>query len=877
MQVGTCTLYYPQGLQKIADYAGYVLQTDVMDIENLLDHTPQYDVPVIVYRSHPEFLETNVLPFILPEGVGGFTEFIKGRVAIPNTGSYGDLRHVLIHEMTHAIVRDKIRRENELHRKLRTPGIPLWFHEGLSEYTSTPWTIREEMILSDVYLDGSLPDIANLWRTNGSYLVYCAGHSLLLFMTETFGRSIVSDILETIWDSDDFDDALRTVTGLDMRTMTFAWRDWLGRKFSYLNSREEAELRYSRITRHRESFLAPSITGSKTDTVYALSYGDGYTSIYAIDPGPGPRRVRKLVKAGGSEGLESLHLFRSRIGTGPDNTIAFVAKAGERDALYIMDGRTGEFKHSWTFDSLIGLSSPALSADGRYIAMSAVDSMGIADLYMIETSSGELHRLTEDVYFDASPCFSPSSNQLVFSSDRSQYGLDGFRNLFVLDIPSKEISQLTFGRYVDSYPAWRPGSEDIAFVSDRGDGVEIWVTDGARIGTVIAVKGGATDPAWNRDGSRLYFSVYRHRRYAIFSTPYTGNDTSTRLVNREGEGGFWTEPVPRFEHSPRSYSPRYSLDLSRSVVAYDPVASVGGGAEILLTDILGDHRLYFHLSNSAETIDDFIGSFNLAATYVNLRHRLNYGIGVFRLPVASEMLYNGYQAAERHNGTALSVSYPLSRFHRLEGGTSVRWVEELDTETNWVELGGNIGYVRDTALWGSEGPWDGSRISAQLSMGTGGSTRSSFRRELFLDLRKYIRLTLRSTFALRGQYWISDGDRPKRFGLGGSLSLRGWTRNRMVGRHRLLFNSELRFPLLDAIVFYTTVGDIGFGPLRGALFADVGRAWNDSFPGFVGSVGGGLRLTIGGLLVLRLDMAAPFDFESFKGRPNTQFYFGWSY
>ncbi len=877
LDVGACRLYYPSGLHKVASYAAHVITTDVAQVEDLLGHIPRYQVPVVIYNSHPEFLETNILPFILPEGVGGFTEFVKGRVAIPNTGSYSDLRHVLVHEMTHAVMGDKLVREMNLHRRHRSTSVPLWFSEGLAEYTSTTWTAREEMVLADAFLDGRLPGVANLWKVNRSYLVYCAGHSLLLFMTETWGVGCIEEILRSLWQARDFEEVFLTVTGHSFDELTSAWRDWLGRRFTYQFSRDEAELQFTRISRNGGSYLSPAVTGGSADTVLAISYGDGYTSICALDPGTGARRVRKLLKAGGTEGLESLHLFRSRLGAGPNNTVAFVAKAGERDALYLMDVTSGDFLSSWTFDALIGLSSPSISLDGTRVAFSASDSVGVVDLYMLERGSGELQRLTNDVFYDASPCFDPDGRRLVFSSDRISCGLDRCRNLFIYDLEDGRITQLTYGHTLDSYPAWRPTGDEIAFVTDRGRGSEIWVTDGKDMACVVAPKGGSSDPAWSRDGSTLYFSVYRHGMFSVFAARYPMDQMRVEDVVQGDCAGFWEEPAPRADLCSRPYRPKYSLDLSRGVMAYDPSIAVGGGADVLLTDVLGDRRFYFHVSNSSESMDNFLGSFNLAVSYVNLHRRLNYGVGVFRLPVVSETLEDGFRAAERHSGTALSLSYPLSRFHRIEGGSSIRWAEGLYDNTNWVELRARMGYVRDTALWGSEGPWDGSRLSVQGTLGLEGGSSGTTRRELFVDLRRYLRITLRSTLALRGQLWTSEGTRPKRFGLGGPLSLRGWGNNRMVGKHRMLFNAELRYPLLDAIVFFTPAGEIGFGPLRGAAFVDAGRAWDAAFPGFVGSTGLGLRLSMGGVLVLRLDMASPTDFKSYWGRRNTQFFFGWSY
>jgi outer membrane protein assembly factor BamA len=204
-------------------------------------------------------------------------------------------------------------------------------------------------------------------------------------------------------------------------------------------------------------------------------------------------------------------------------------------------------------------------------------------------------------------------------------------------------------------------------------------------------------------------------------------------------------------------------------------------------------------------------------------------------------------------------------------------VEELIGGSQRTELYTEIGYARDTAVWGYEGPWDGSRVSVKLESALDAGSGAFVRRDLFADARYYVRLSRTCTLANRIQWWQSGGADPRRFGLGGTFSLRGWDGYRMLGRTRLLGNIELRFPVLLGIQLFTPAGEMGLGPLRGALFFDVGRAWDGQFPGLVGSVGGGLRLTLGGFLVIRFDIAARTDFSSAPGKPGTQFFFGWSY
>jgi hypothetical protein len=45
-------------------------------------------VPLIVYASHTDFEQTNVLPFTPPEGLLGATDFMKRRVALPFRGNF---------------------------------------------------------------------------------------------------------------------------------------------------------------------------------------------------------------------------------------------------------------------------------------------------------------------------------------------------------------------------------------------------------------------------------------------------------------------------------------------------------------------------------------------------------------------------------------------------------------------------------------------------------------------------------------------------------------------------------------------------------------------------------------------------------------------
>ncbi|MBN1426321.1 PD40 domain-containing protein [Candidatus Fermentibacteria bacterium] len=877
IDVGSYRIHYPQGFEKIGQFSARYVDQLAPAVEDLIGIQSNRTVPIVVYGSHMAFLETRILPQILPEGVGGFTEFIQGRVVVPNTGASGELRHVLIHELTHALMLEKLAHVSRLHRRMRLPSVPLWFTEGLAEYASTAWTAQEEMILGDAFLDGKVPPLRDMWQLNGTYLLYCAGHSLLTFMSETYGEGWIRQVLQTLGSAASFDEALERATGLSQDALGTRWRQWLGVHFAYLLSRDEAAVRYARALPSTDAFFSPVVWGQTSDTVAVLSYGDGYASVFTSCTVTPERRPRRIVKAGGREGVESLHLFRSRLGSSGTGNLAFIAKSDDRDALYVADGRSGRILSKWRLPGIRSMSSPSFSPSESLLAFSGMDTLGMVDLFLLDTATGAVSRLTHDVFDDGSPAFSPDGAHLVFHSDRMPGGPARCSNLYLLELASGGVSQLTCGPYQDRDPVWSPVSGDIAFVSDRGTGIGLWATDGQRLRPLVHVQGGAFDPAWSRDGSRLYFATYRHGTYHVHVARASEFDAPWTAQASADCGGFWEEPGDSVLPVARRYSPRYNLDIASGMLTYDPAQTGGGGANVVLSDVLGEKRVYLHVSNGAETTDDFLSSFNLAVAYANLRPRLAYSIGVFRLSVTDQTSIDNLGWERRHNGAALFLSYPLSRYHRMEAGGSVRMVEDLVDGTQQTEVFGEVGYARDTAVWGFEGPWDGTRLGAKLEAAVDAGSGAFIRCEFFADGRWYLRLSRMCTLANRLQWWQSSGADPRRFGLGGAFSLRGWADHRMLGRKRLLANIELRFPLLMGIRLLTPAGEMALGPLRGALFFDAGRAWDDDFPGLVGSVGGGLRLNVGGYLVLRLDRAARTDFHAMPGKTRTQFFFGWSY
>jgi len=99
--------YYPEELE-IAKAAAHFAEEAFREFEIKFNHTIRRKIPLIIYSNHIHFQQTNVLPYLIPEGVGGFFEFIKKRVVLPYTGTMHDFRHVVRHELVHVFMHHKI-------------------------------------------------------------------------------------------------------------------------------------------------------------------------------------------------------------------------------------------------------------------------------------------------------------------------------------------------------------------------------------------------------------------------------------------------------------------------------------------------------------------------------------------------------------------------------------------------------------------------------------------------------------------------------------------------------------------------------------------------------------------------------------------------
>jgi hypothetical protein len=917
--------YYPE-MKDLAERGAFFAEESYKLLEMDFNHSLNQRVPLIFYSSHLHFQQTNTTGGFIPEGVGGFFEFLKGRVVIPSDGSTAQFRHVIRHELVHVFMHSKISRVMTDHRKAQDRQPPLWFTEGLAEYWSTEWDAQADMVMRDATLNDIVVGLNDMDRIYGSFLMYKEGQNALQYIARTYGKEKVLLLMENFWKENSFSTILKITIGMNYKEFDEEWLYALKKQYYPLYAKEDSPSRAAKAI-VMDGFNSKPVVFERDSVreVYFIGNKTGYSGIFkkSVEPrippdamtGFSPNFAQEpaedVIEGERTDEFEAFHLLRGKIDISKDGVLAFVTKSGENDALHLYDVMRAKRVETFRFRSLVGIGSASWSPDGKQVVFSSIDKSGNNDLYILNIETKELRKLTNDYYDDRDPAWSPDGKKIAFASDRTPFGTNNKNNLFLYDVETGAIDYLTYGN--DNYlsPAWSKDGSRIAFTCDKGGVQNVWLMDmskkfagrrldslsgyparpagGRSMTKVTQFTTAAFDPTWTSNGD-LVFTAFEKFSFQIrmVKNILAVADTSTTvaLIDLYNKEKTWEAKsiAGTSEIKSYKYQGEYSLDIAQSAISTDPVFGTSGGAAIALSDLLGNDQYYFLLYNTAQTQDELLSSFNVAISRISLKRRTSFAYGIYRFTGRRYDLTDKDEFFfERVFGGYFALSYPLTKFQRIEASVSLS-NSNKDADLRLEDrkalfLSNSLAFVHDNSLWGPSGPLDGSRFSLTLAYTSDIQYSNANYYSVIFDYRNYMRLSQRSAFASRFWLWYNGGKEARRFVMGGSWDLRGWPRWSIRGEKLWLTSQELRFPFIDALALQFPFGGIVFSSLRGALFFDAGSAWDDKYTETFGSIGGGVRMNFGGVLVLRYDIGKRIEknFNSIQDGLFHQFFFGWDF
>ena len=409
--------FYADG-QPLAEFTSEVVEEAYTQVSTYLDWQLRKRVSIIIYNSHNDFQQTNVIDSYMREGIGGVTELMKNRMVIPFDGSMEEFRHVIYHELVHVFINDGIYGGSLINMiKKGNVRIPLWMNEGLAEYIADPWNTNTEMWVRDLALNSQ--EIPHLKYLNG-YLAYRGGQSAWSFITQKWGDESISDFFYNLKVTSNFKKSLKLTFGVTLDELSDQWQKYLKKQYwPDLDIRQDIRDISRQITNHEKLLnsynFAPSIS---PDGLKAAIYSNknGVMSIYIISMIDG-EFLETITTGQVTSEYEELHILRPGISWSPNGKqIVFAAKSGESEALFIHDIDGTDNKIKKTFD-IEGIYSPSWHHTKNIIAFIGNNGMQ-SDVYIYNLDEDKLLNVTNDIYSDMQVSWINNQEALLFVSDR---------------------------------------------------------------------------------------------------------------------------------------------------------------------------------------------------------------------------------------------------------------------------------------------------------------------------------------------------------------------------------------------------------------------------------------------------------------------------
>jgi WD40 repeat protein len=698
----------------------------------LFGHEMTTRQPLVLYASHPDFEQTNVVGGAIDEGTGGVTEGMKRRVVLPLAGTLAETDHVLGHELVHAFQYD-IASQRAAAQGGRQGGgagvesLPLWFIEGMAEYLSIgPVDAHTAMWIRDAARKEKLPTIAEL--DNPKYFPYRWGQALWAFIGGRWGDEVIPRIYRDALRSGNMDVALKNSTGFNAKALSAEWH-------AAIHNQEDPILKANALvgtfgtnvtgldTSPQAMNVSPSLSPDGKRIIYFSSRDMLSIGLYLADTANG-RILRKLVDTTLDPHFSSLEFINSA-GSWKSDSRQFVVGAirSGTPELAIINVENGDVAREIPFPKLGEILNPTWSPDGSSIAFSAITG-GDTDLFVYDLKTNRERQLTNDPFADLQPAWSPDGRRLAFVTDRFSSHLEnlsaGEYQLAMLDIASSQIQPVhTFDAGKSINPQWNADGRRLYFVSDRDGISNVYVVnvESGAIGQVTKVDAGvsgitALSPAISSgiDAKTLALSAYENSSYHIYlvDSPdaLAGRPVSDANTRLEAAG---LPPSPRNQslvakllHDPDAGLPPaaqtasvepYHTHLSLDAVGQPYVSAgvsrfgalVGGGVAFSWSDVLGNHNLYGALNADTygSSFSDIAKDTGGVLAYMNLKHRWNWGASIEQTPylaggyaagtgttASGQAAYLDQTIIQREIYRSLSgiVSYPFSSSNRIEFG-----------------------------------------------------------------------------------------------------------------------------------------------------------------------------------------------------------------
>lgn len=465
--------FYLNG-KELGEFVSRNADEQIREIEKLFDFQIDDKIQFMIYNKQSEYKQSN-LGLVSDEqyNIGGVTRIVGSKISLYYEGDHKKLiqqmragiAEVVLNQMMYGgSVKEMLKNSTFL-------TLPDWYVHGLVSYVSNKWDVDIDNRVRDGFDNGSYYKFN---RLEGPSAVY-AGHSIWNYIAETYGESVISNILYMTKVSRNVESAFLFVIGTSVKNLTYDWMEFYSKRYND-NDRLDKPVTTKQIVKKIRASRVYSQFKISPDGKYAIYATNemGQYKVFLYDFAK--NKTKRIMKR--EHKLDRINDYSIPLMAWHPSGLLFTIiteEKGEMHMTYCTIGkRKKEMVKLFNFEKVLDYS---YSPDGKKIVMSAVNK-GITDIYIYTVAGGGIEQITKDVYDDLTPKFINNGEKIIFCSNRSNDTLkvdmnlahkgERYKDLFLYNykLRSNVLKRVTETPLVNEYSPSEYDSSHIAYISD---------------------------------------------------------------------------------------------------------------------------------------------------------------------------------------------------------------------------------------------------------------------------------------------------------------------------------------------------------------------------------------------------------------------------
>jgi hypothetical protein len=411
----TYTIFFYGLGRNLAEFTAFEADGITGEMQRFFDYPLQSKkIQFVVYQKLEHFRQSNIG---IPEGdesnVGGVTQLAGNKVFLYYDGDLNNLRKQIRSGIAQVLLSQMLFGDNwrEMIKNSTLLNFPLWYTEGLKDYATETWSVQADDRLRDMILRN---DYEKFNRLTGEEAAI-AGQSLWYYIAETYGSSVIPNILYMSRVSRNVESGFLFVLGISFNTLLNDAKLYF--QFRYETDVDGAQEYgdFSKIkTSKKRNYASPVLSDDGKYVAFSSNQlGRTMVHMQRLDK----KRQRKVLKAGYRIDRVSDESYPVMDWNPATGQLAVVTEKRGHLFLYLIDPEKPRKKLKIELLRLEKVLEIDYAKNGKSIAMSAINK-GQSDIYLYSVAGNGQKQLTDDIFDDRYPSFW-NDDQIIFSSNRT--------------------------------------------------------------------------------------------------------------------------------------------------------------------------------------------------------------------------------------------------------------------------------------------------------------------------------------------------------------------------------------------------------------------------------------------------------------------------